>query len=93
MAIKNICNILQDFEKKIDLAGAACVGRLYLADIGNSVSQCHFSAEKLLWCLDGPGSGRDQAVALQTSLPFLANRWLLSGKECLGLFPFLCCPF
>lgn len=75
------------------LAGAACVGGLSLEDIGNSVSRCHFSAEELLLCLDGPGSGRNRTVALQTSLLFLANRWLPSGKECLGLFPFLCCPF
>lgn len=71
------------------LAGAVCVGgsiwkTLVILSL-NAISQL-----KLLLCLDSPGSGRDHTVALQMSLPFLAIRWLLSEKECLGLFPFLC---
>lgn len=43
------------------LAGAACVGGCIWQTL-LILSRCHFSAEKFVLCLDGPGSGRDQTV-------------------------------
>lgn len=74
------------------LAGAVCEGgsawqTLIIVSL-NAISQLrsHFC----VWMVQKVA---EFTVALQRSLLFLANRWLLSGKECLGLFPFLCCPF